>query len=90
MTTQPPQIKKLFVVGGPAGCGKTTVASYLSQELGIPYLEGDDYHSAANQVKMGSGIPLTDADRWDWLITLRNEATNNYGRPMQFSSPAPP
>jgi gluconokinase len=23
---------------------------------------------------MGSGIPLTDADRWDWLITLRNEA----------------
>ena len=23
---------------------------------------------------MGSGTPLTDADRWDWLITLRNEA----------------
>lgn len=23
---------------------------------------------------MGNGIPLTDADRWDWLITLRNEA----------------
>jgi gluconokinase len=23
---------------------------------------------------MGSGQPLTDADRWDWLITLRNEA----------------
>ena len=31
---------------------------------------------------MGNGIPLTDADRWDWLITLKNEAverlkTNN-------------
>jgi gluconokinase len=24
---------------------------------------------------MGNGIPLTDADRWDWLITLRNAAT---------------
>lgn len=24
---------------------------------------------------MGSGIPLTDGDRWDWLITLRNTAT---------------
>lgn len=24
---------------------------------------------------MGSGIPLTDGDRWDWLITLRNAAT---------------
>ncbi|KAH0843275.1 putative gluconokinase [Fonsecaea pedrosoi] len=23
---------------------------------------------------MASGIPLTDADRWDWLITLREEA----------------
>ena len=24
---------------------------------------------------MGSGIPLTDGDRWDWLINLRNAAT---------------
>jgi len=23
---------------------------------------------------MGAGTPLTDADRWDWLITLREEA----------------
>ncbi|RMD40831.1 hypothetical protein DV735_g4289, partial [Chaetothyriales sp. CBS 134920] len=23
---------------------------------------------------MGSGIPLDDQDRWDWLITLRDEA----------------
>lgn len=23
---------------------------------------------------MGNGIPLTDADRWDWLIALKNEA----------------
>lgn len=23
---------------------------------------------------MGNGISLTDADRWDWLITVRNEA----------------
>lgn len=24
---------------------------------------------------MSRGIPLTDADRWDWLISLRNAAT---------------
>lgn len=24
---------------------------------------------------MASGIPLTDADRWDWLILLRQEST---------------
>lgn len=28
----------------------------------------------ANKQKMASGTPLTDADRWDWLITLREEA----------------
>ena len=26
---------------------------------------------------MGQGIPLTDADRWDWLITLRNAAVSS-------------
>lgn len=38
---------------------------------------------------MGNGIPLTDADRWDWLISLRDAATeilspspaNNYNPP---------
>ncbi len=32
------------------------------------------FHSIANKEKMASGIPLTDADRWDWLIALREEA----------------
>jgi gluconokinase len=40
MTT--PEVEHIWVITGPAGCGKTTVASYLSQELGYPYLEGDD------------------------------------------------
>ncbi|SPO00339.1 related to gluconate kinase [Cephalotrichum gorgonifer] len=70
-----PKNKMIFVVSGPAASGKTTIATYLSQELAIPYIEGDDYHTTANKVKMGSGIPLTDGDRWDWLITLRHEAT---------------
>lgn len=26
---------------------------------------------------MANGLPLTDADRWDWLITLRNEAVKH-------------
>lgn len=34
--------KHLFIVTGPAGCGKTTVAKYLSNISGFEYLEGDD------------------------------------------------
>ncbi|KIW13124.1 hypothetical protein PV08_08311 [Exophiala spinifera] len=67
-------IEHIWIITGPAGCGKTTVAQHLAQELSLPYVEGDDFHPVANKQKMASGIPLTDADRWDWLITLRNEA----------------
>ncbi|KIV78655.1 hypothetical protein PV11_06284 [Exophiala sideris] len=76
-SSMPPEndhIEHIWIVTGPAGCGKTTVAQHLAKELSLPYVEGDDFHSAANKQKMGAGIPLTDADRWDWLITLREEA----------------
>lgn len=32
----------IWIVTGPAGCGKTTVAKGLSGELSLPYVEGDD------------------------------------------------
>ncbi|OAP54243.1 hypothetical protein AYL99_11344 [Fonsecaea erecta] len=67
-------LEHIWIITGPAGCGKTTVAQHLAAELSLPYIEGDDYHPIANKQKMASGIPLTDADRWDWLITLREEA----------------
>lgn len=74
MTLQPEQIEHIWIITGPAGCGKTTVAQYLAKELSLPYVEGDDWHSASNKAKMARGEPLTDADRWDWLITLREQA----------------
>ncbi|KAI0535725.1 P-loop containing nucleoside triphosphate hydrolase protein [Xylaria digitata] len=64
----------IWLVTGPAGCGKTTVAQHLSESLKLPYLEGDAFHPAANIEKMANGIPLTDADRWDWLTLLREES----------------
>lgn len=36
------------------------------------------YHTLTNIQKMSSGIPLTDADRWDWLILLRREALSAF------------
>ncbi|EFZ00291.1 hypothetical protein MHUMG1_06406 [Metarhizium humberi] len=74
--TQPHQQHHLWLVTGPAGCGKTTVAEHLANALDIPYIEGDLYHPQSNIDKMSSGIPLTDADRWDWLTELRNQANS--------------
>ena len=45
MTASISRPKRIFVVSGPAGSGKTTVATYLSHELAIPFLEGDDVRS---------------------------------------------
>ncbi|KAI0164788.1 thermoresistant gluconokinase [Xylariaceae sp. FL1272] len=69
-----PGVHHIWLVTGPAGCGKTTVAVYLSKSMDLPYIEGDSFHPPANIEKMGNGIPLTDADRWDWLTLLREEA----------------
>jgi len=35
------QHKHVWVITGPAGCGKTSVAEYLHQTFSLPYLEGD-------------------------------------------------
>ncbi|KAM0332272.1 hypothetical protein ACHAQA_002548 [Verticillium albo-atrum] len=64
----------IWLVTGPAGCGKTTVAEHLATSLKVPYVEGDNFHPQANIDKMANGIPLTDADRWDWLTALREES----------------
>ncbi|KAJ0161605.1 putative gluconokinase [Colletotrichum tanaceti] len=70
----PTKYHHIWLVTGPAGCGKTTVAEYLAQALKLPYIEGDSFHPQANIEKMANGIPLTDADRWDWLVALREES----------------
>ncbi|KAM0522284.1 hypothetical protein ACHAPE_001872 [Trichoderma viride] len=64
----------IWLVTGPAGCGKSSVAEYLANALDMPYIEGDSFHSAANIEKMSNGVPLTDSDRWDWLTSLRDES----------------
>ena len=62
--------KPLIVVMGVAGSGKTTIANALAERLGVPFVEGDSLHPAANVRKMASGTPLTDEDRWPWLRAI--------------------
>jgi gluconokinase len=62
-----------LVVMGVAGCGKSLVGAELSAALALPLVEGDDFHPAGNIEKMRQGVPLTDADRADWLQRLGEE-----------------
>lgn len=55
------------VVMGVSGSGKSTVGEQVAQRLGIPFVDGDALHPAANVAKMASGVPLTDEDRIPWL-----------------------
>ena len=59
-----------LVVMGVSGCGKSTLAGALARSLGLPLIEGDDFHPPANRAKMAEGTPLTDADREGWLAAL--------------------
>ncbi|CAK7221803.1 hypothetical protein SBRCBS47491_004652 [Sporothrix bragantina] len=61
----------VIVVCGPAGSGKSTVAKHLATDFSYIYLEGDDFHTPEAVDKMRNNVPLTDTDRWDWLIRLR-------------------
>ncbi|KAK8048542.1 hypothetical protein PG994_010272 [Apiospora phragmitis] len=69
-----PRHHHIWLVTGPAGCGKSTVAQHIAETLSVPYIEGDEFHPPTNVDKMRNGIPLTDADRWDWLTLLREES----------------
>jgi gluconokinase len=57
-------------VMGVSGSGKSLIGVALARALGVEFVEGDDYHPAANVQRMSSGIPLTDDDRAGWLRAL--------------------
>jgi gluconokinase len=60
----------LIIVMGVSGCGKSTVASALAEDLAFRYIEADDYHSREAKKLMSAGKPLTDVMREPWLQRL--------------------
>jgi gluconokinase len=59
-----------IVVMGVAGCGKSAVGQRIANQLGLPLIEGDEFHPASNIAKMRQGIALDDNDRAGWLEQL--------------------
>lgn len=75
MYTEAPSSDPLvIVVMGVSGCGKSTIAKYLSDEISAHFKDGDELHSHANIKKMEAGIPLSDEDRSPWLKSVANYA----------------
>lgn len=67
-------MKKVIFIIGVSGSGKSTIGKLLSEELKIPFFDGDDFHPDANIKKMSSGEPLNDKDRQGWLEALNSLA----------------
>jgi gluconokinase len=64
---------RIVLIMGVAGSGKSTIGRLAAAELGWPYYEADDFHSAANREKMARGEPLDDGDRAPWLAAIRSK-----------------
>lgn len=74
---------------GVSGCGKTTIGRLLSEKMGVPYYDADDFHTPSNIEKMERNIPLNDEDRLPWLQILANKMEsleNNSGAVLACSA----
>ncbi len=85
--------QEFVVLVGPSGCGKSTLGAILETTKGWRFLDGDDFHPPSNKEKMGSGIPLTDDDRWPWFDVLKSEAAkaiteSEKGKPVTLACSA--
>jgi len=76
-----PGDRRIIVVMGVSGSGKSTIAALLAQRLGWIYEDGDWLHPQSNIEKMHRGVALTDKDRWPWLeaIAARIDAFRREG-----------
>ncbi|OOG57905.1 gluconokinase [Rhodanobacter sp. C03] len=59
-----------IVVMGVSGSGKSQVGTALALACGVDFVEGDALHPPENIAKMGTGMALTDTDRWPWLDAI--------------------
>lgn len=67
------QLRHIWIITGPAGCGKSTVAQFLAKRLNLLYIEGDDVRSLppihwdfqlTNTSRLYSSTPNQMLTRW--------------------------
>jgi gluconokinase len=62
-----------LIVMGVSGSGKSTIGERLARRIAWRFEDGDRFHPAGNVAKMSAGQPLTDDDRWPWLLAIADE-----------------
>lgn len=60
-------VGRRLVVMGVSAAGKSTVGRAVAAELGLPFLDADDFHTDDAVRRMARGEALDDADREPWL-----------------------
>lgn len=73
MDNKTDKIPCVLIVMGVSGSGKSTIAERLAERLAWSFEDGDKFHPARNVAKMSAGEPLTDDDRWPWLLAIADE-----------------
>ncbi|MCH3885292.1 NADP-dependent phosphogluconate dehydrogenase [Tenacibaculum aquimarinum] len=70
----------IIFIMGVSGVGKSTIGNLLSEELNIPFFDGDDFHPEENILKMSKGLALNDNDRFGWLQKLNKLAVEQQSK----------
>jgi carbohydrate kinase (thermoresistant glucokinase family) len=74
-------MKKIYVIMGVSGSGKSTIGIKISEYFGYDFFDGDDFHPQSNIYKMSKGDQLNDNDREPWL-----EAINRHMQKQNVSA----
>ncbi|MEL6858138.1 MAG: gluconokinase [Pseudomonadota bacterium] len=78
----------LYIIMGPAGSGKSTIAGALSERMRWTMVEADTHHPQENVDKQAGGVPLTDADRAKWLDSMINHINRETAGPVVLACSA--
>ncbi len=70
----------IVAIDGPAGAGKSTVASRLAERLGFRYLDTGAMYRALTWLAMQEGIPLADGDKLGELARQNRVDLDEAGR----------